>query len=54
MFNAESDGERLRLNVHVVAVQHGKGIARAVSNRQHQMIGCDPLAIGEHHAAYAL
>ena len=50
MLDAQADGERLRLDRNAALLEHLKRIAGAVADRQHDMIGRDVLAVGEHHA----
>ena len=52
MFNAHTDGKRFGLDINTPVVQHLKRIPCAVTDRKHHMIGCDPLTIGQHHAAH--
>ncbi len=53
MFDAKADGKRLGFDVNAPPVDHLEGIARAVSDRQHQMISCNALAACEYHAAHS-
>ena len=39
MLDAKADGKRLGLDVDAALVQHGKGVARTVAQRQHDLIG---------------
>ena len=39
MLDAEADRERLGLHVHAALVQHREGVARAVAERQHDVVG---------------
>ena len=45
MLDAKADRERLGLNINPPLVQHLKGVARAVADCEHQMIGGDAVAI---------
>ena len=51
MLDAHADGERLGLDGDAALPQHLKGVARAVADGEHDMIGGDMGAVGEHHAA---
>ncbi len=50
VFDAETDGKRLGLDEHALAMQHAHGIAGAVPQRQHHMATLDRLAAGQHYA----
>ncbi len=52
MFDAKADRKRLGFNIHTALVQHLEGIARAVANRQHYMVGCNMVASGQRNASY--
>ena len=51
MLDAEADRERLGLHEHAAPVQHLEGVARAVAEREHHVVGAQLLARGERHAA---
>ena len=52
MLDADADRERLRLHGDAAIVEHLEGVARAVPDRQHDMLGRDVRAVGQHHAAH--
>ena len=41
MLNAKADRKRLGLHRYAAVIQHGKCVACAVAQRQHDMAGCD-------------
>ena len=51
VLDARADRERFGLDMNAVAMQHGEGVARAVADRQHHVVGVDVLAVGQHQAA---
>ncbi len=51
MLDTRADRERLGLDMHAAAVQHGERVARAVADRQHDVVGVDLLPAGEGEAA---
>ena len=52
MLDAVADRERLGLHVDAAGVQHREGVARAVTERDDDMVGADLLARGQRHAAH--
>ncbi len=48
VFNAEAEGEWFGFDVDTTVVQHLESITRAVADRQHDMVGHDCFAAGEH------
>ena len=53
MLDAETDGERFGFEEHATFVQHEEGVARAVAQRHHHMVGAQCAAVGQHHATHA-
>ncbi len=45
MLDAKAHRERLGLHVHAALVEHGEGVARAVAQSHHGMVGLQPLAL---------
>jgi hypothetical protein len=53
VFDAKAHRERLGHHVHAAPLQHLEGVARAVAQRQHHVVGGELLATGQHQAAHA-
>ncbi len=47
MLDAKADREGLGLHRHALAMQQGKGVARAVAHGKHSRIGFNALACGQ-------
>ena len=53
MLDTKADGERFRFDIDTFIMQHLEGIARAVTDGQHDMVGGDMLATRQHHALHS-
>ena len=45
MLDAHTDGKRFGLHGHLMAVQHGEGVAGAVAQRHHHLLGGQGIAL---------
>src|SRR5450830_660970 len=54
MFNAKADRERLGFNIDATFVDHLKGIARAVAQREHQVVSFQAFTTSQHDALYLI
>ena len=53
MLDAKSNRERLGLDEHAASMQHFEGVARAVADGEHEVVGGDPFAAGKNNPAHA-
>ena len=51
VLDAKADRERLGFHEHAALVQNREGVARAVAEREHDVVGGDPCAVVQGHAA---